>query len=442
MTKVDSKNFLNEWYGYDKTIVWPESEKIPPSGSRTYYKLGPRVSQKVLEYVNKQYSFNQDVIVRSYFPESDGFTDEDFISWATTSLDMSTPAGFFTLTWRNQKASNLFLESLPEEIVAREVFTEFNNFFPVRKGMKRNDLLFRSIEINEFVHRGSTGQTLENFLSTDKEYRKKCRELHLEYYSPLTLRVFDKKAPKFFSFGTKVPIKARNLLLPLTVEQMIKILDYKSNPYGSTNLATSHTFNYVELYIDAALGKVKRQTVKEYSQNELQNKLSRLIMTSSPEFWRNIESKCNSNKKSLVHIMNAIAIMISELNFNNSDFSRGMSYLIDTGELENLNAAELIAVIHGYNNENSWATVSSGKSNIETITELMIDDKLSPKLICSLISFVVMKQEQRIIVKEDMDWSIYEDTLTHWIHAAIPQGRGKSRVKRPKVLEVLLGETS
>lgn len=429
---MSSLKLLNEWYGYDRNVEIPEngfSASHLMLGSDSSYSRHSRikVSEEFAEIVRTKLPINQrEASVKLYFPPSDGYTDIDYLDWIRANdVEKLRKTNWFS-DWREisiaQDVYSCAVSDLP---------TAIRTFFKAWK--RRTDQIFRLIEINEFIHRGSSEQTFEDFLLTDTEYKDRCKKLHIVDYSVTTKSLQSKYAPEFLSFGSKVALKTRKLLLPLVHEDFVKVMDYRSNPFFGTNSSNSHSYEYLKLFIAAALGKITKIDITELDADEIQNRIIVTLMSRGKDDWSNIAIRKPYMSTFVIDMVSEI----SKVNYQHTNFRRNFSYLIGTGALDKLSPVELCAVITGYENSRRWAESSKGKSTQEIITELMISDKLDPYFICKLMAHIIVNNLQPIAVELDFDWKSIEDLPMDWAFESAPTSSKKRSASTPKLIDLL-----
>lgn len=424
-----AKKLFNEWYGYDKHVLRSERRYQPRdlyirSGSNYYnYYL----SEEIANYIKNSPipEEQKKFILARHTPESDGRTDKDFIVWVESNDLQKLSSTYSYAPWRA-------IEIVSDQTdLVDTLLSELNIFF--KADSTRSDQIFRIIEINEFLHKGTAGQTFEEFLNSNTEYEENCKKLLLKKYSPVSETLISYQAPTFLSFGPKVSQKARKLLLELEHNDFVKVIDYKNNPLMSARDSKATTHEFVKLFIDTALGKITLAEVKELDPKEISNHIILAYMAGASSLWRQADMQSN--------IMSSTSEIIKELqriSYHGENFKRHFSYLISTGALSNLTAIEVVAVVLGYDKSARWSAPLKGKSELETITELMIEGKLDPTFISKVIAHIIIHQTNVVQVNEDCDWETIAEMPVNWAIETLPTSHKKSPLVYPAIIKVLM----
>lgn len=428
---MSDRKLFNEWYGYDKKVI-ATREFTSEAHTTLQNETGLYSTNSLLKFmpVNVAESivdlFPADSDARKYAasawrPEADGYTTEDFLAWLK-GLDPTLVASKrdLKLPWHlDQNSSSNMLD----------LCADF--FIP---NTPRSDKLFRVIEMHEFLTRGDDSQTFQNFLETDTEYAEKCRAIDLTGVcnkSPdvINIRPLLIAPPRVFKFGSRVGQRTRDLFLPLTKDQLSKVVDFWKNDILRINFAKSHTFDWVKLFIQSSLGEYKRPIVNKMPIFDIKN-----------YFLYKIMDKWQSNRNSLQQVdasyVGAVCNEILSATFQD-DGTRMISYLIQSNALDDLPPLEMIAILTACRKPTCWAEETRGKSALEIFTEHMIDGVFSPAAACKFISYIIINNKQPISVTEDFDWSLINDTYPDWSYLVVPTTKSFRYSEPIKLIESL-----
>lgn len=426
---MSPKKLFSEWYGYDKVVKSPQDKfsnqdlgySITGYNGSAWFLM----SSEAAEVINNLSVSRRHDAANSYYPECDGITADDFKTWLYSEEYRLINPREQHRNWRYNQ-TRLRNPSLKNEY---HFLALVQSFFGHRT---RSDRLFRMIEINEFVHRGSDGQTFENFLETDSNYQDKCKNLVLEIYSPESKKLFGYGVPKIFLFGGSTSLKVRKLLLELTVEEMNKVLDWKNNSYYSSSSSDS-SVDFAGLFIGAALGKVQKIAVKEMKGDEIKNAIMAEFLSGSKTFWSNLGARTDTSRM--------VAIVLEELlpiNFDAEEFTRNFSYFIRADILGKLTPIEIIALVLGYHKSARWAEPNKGDTTQEIITQMMIAGKLDPVFIAKLIAHIVISNDGLMIVNDELIEHSFDEMPISWAYQVLPKSNQKRKLVHPKAITVLM----
>lgn len=427
---MTSKTLLNEWYGYDRKVkrLGP-AHQYASIGADTF-ELGKifKMPKELLDELKSRYS-DEEVYkaVQLYFPASDGLTDDDFLTWLDDNGLVDSENIWGHLNWRFKRE----IEGKP--LSGDYSFDELiQNFFNPES--PRSDRIFRAIEINEFLHRGQENQTFKDFLLTDSQYEEKCRNFEFHRYSDLSTFLINHISPAFLEFGNKVQRNTRNLLLPLTRTELEKVLDVDNNPYTDSNSEYSHTFEFAELYIQAALGKVKRIHIPALDHLEVSKVILIELMSGPREYWEK-----RANNSGMVQSVYGIMQYVRSMRTDEEAFTRHFAYLASRDILRELNPLELIAVIVGYEKSRLWTEPSKGKSTLELATEIMYEGKLEPLVFAKLIAHIIINNLNPIVIDKSFDWSSIDSTTPiDWFYETLPHSKLQKLSTQPSIIKNML----
>lgn len=430
MTK---RKLFNEWYGYDKKVPTPPKNETTKSAgviqqSSWWWKT---ISTSVVEYITEdsakailsRFSKNSKEIVPAatrWYPPADGRTEEDFINWVNTvtfSKNELEKPDYSQLPWYAS------FHGLTNWGLKRKVYGFFNFDEP------RSDMLFRLIELSEFMDRATDTQTFEQFLLTDEICAEKCRKLDLTNLGKYK-DLISSDAPRFFSFGRGVGQNTRNLFLPLTKAEMDKVLDYANNPMLNANWIKSYSYEWAELFVKTALGQHKMLEIKMYDITEIREYLMYRII-------EKYEQDAARNKSKAIELLMHICHALGYLHIN-EDGCRGLSYLIGTDVFTKLNTREIVAIACAYEDSRLWAESERGKSAIEIATELMDEEIINPNAFCELIAHIILNAKTPISVTRDFEWEIIKDVPSEWAHSLIPQPKNPKTPQTPSIIDRIL----
>lgn len=424
-----SKNPLSNWYGYDKKVE-PASSSYTESDlyiRRTYsgrYNLSPEFAKTI------RYTSDDDIkrrLASLYFPPADGVTEEDFLKFIEDYT--IEPKKDTYLNWRTIIAldkSGIPRESKHDTYTIKNVYSKFFSLGT------RSDRLFRIIEINEFLnHTKPDSLTFAEFLETDEKVAEKAKNLILQEHNVPLNSYFHYNLPDFLEFSSRITLKTRNLLLPLTKEQMLKIFDYESNPYTKANSTNSYSFEFAELYIGAATGEIKEAPVKTLEPEQISNAIT-LALISKTEYWEKVAANRRASG-----LLSEILEELDKISYNMDSFKRNFAYLIHEGVLEKLDAKELVGVVLGFDKSHRWAEASKGKSTLEILMEFMQAGKLDPVVAAKLIAHIVNNHLQPIVLDPEFDWAIVDDSLAAWVYQILPHSDKKQTLKIPYLSKIM-----
>lgn len=425
---MSSSKLLSEWYGYDKEVKAPTNKysnidlgyTSRSYSGREYVLLSPEGA----EAIKKLPSEIRSQMIQAWYPASDGLTDDDFYDWVYSGRRI---AGNDWSNWRYQEVER----RNPKLQISWDFGNLVNNFF---KYGQRSDRLFRIIEMNEFLHTAEETQTFEDFLTTNKEFKDKCKNIELTKHSKLTSKLyeFDESLPKFLKFGGNTTIKVKEELLKLTRSEFEKLFEWETNPYKSS--ATSDgSLIFAKLYISAALGDVKRVEIRELTGPEVKNTIMAAFLSGSENFWNSLGAKRD--------VATATEIVLDELrkvSFNSDEMKRGLSYLISTGVLKKLTPVEVIAVTLGYDKSARWAEPNKGETTIEVATKMMIENKLDPEFFAKLVAYIIINNLDLIVVDEELLDHTFEEVPIVWAYPLIKQSNKKRKLVHPKAIQILI----
>lgn len=428
---MNSSKLFSDWYGYDKKVYSTQTfdsqaHSVLKADSANMYGKGEFQSMMPPDVANEIVSFfpNDSNARRragwAWRPESDGYTDEDFLKWMKSHTPESITKNTLDLPWYmcDEWPKKLFLN-------LREFFTP---------DAVRSDRFFRYIEMSEFMARGDDSQTFQNFLETDTEYIKKCRALDLNnldasYSTVNLLDLQNDKAPLVFRFGSQVGQRTRDLFLPLTKNELQKVVDYKNNDLSLSNFRKSYTYDWVELFIKSALGKYKRPSVSTMSLLDIQNCFLRKIM----ENWN-----INRTEKRLVEsqTMSDVCRTISSMTLKDEGL-RFISYLISKNALNSLSPLELITILTAAQKSNYWAEDSRHKSPLDIFIEHMENNLFEPLTACKFISYIIVNDRKPVSVTTEFDWSLIQDAPMDWAYIIAPKSNSTALVEKLSIIKTL-----
>lgn len=400
-----SKKLLDEWYGYSKRV---------DTGNEYGFTFIDNLPTKVRLFFGDDYD-----LVRNYsgqyYPECDGLTDDDFIEWVKNTPNL---LGGYIKNWRSRGIINRLVKDLGlgshDYAGLYRVTDLITSFYVTDK--PRNDRIFRVIELNEFLSRGKPTQTLEDFLLTDTEYVEKCKKQIITKTSHLD-EILNQDLPDFLKFGTKTSTKARQLLLPLTLEEMKKVLDFEKNPLNHSNPQGSHTADFAEAFIKAAFGSGTEQVViHELDHKQVHNAIAAAFLSSgSLSFWNAV----SASKASPAEIMELASEEILKMNSAQASFTREFAYIVSTDALSKLDPDEVLAVAHGYDKPHRWAASHKGKGPLTIVTELIHSKKVDAVVILKLIAYTVINNDKLIKIEEDFNWELINEVPAMWTYATL-----------------------
>lgn len=425
---MDQKKLLNEWYGMPEKDSFHSPWRLHPIDS-----LPTEVRSAILNLSSEM----QDYIAREYTPPENGSTDEDFIKWALKQTSKPMRAFYH---WKSTEAFPRIMDTLGIDRVndwanTYKIVRLLNDLYTYNS--QRNDRLFRIIELNEFLLRGSEGQTLEEFLRTDTEYQDKCRGIVISS-SEYAMALIEDDLPEFLKFGPKIALKTRHLLLPYTVEEMTKIVDYKKNPVLRVNPKGSGTGEYAKMFIEAAInGPSENQMIlKEVASDEILNLVASAFLSSgSLHYWQSVKT---ATSRTIPETIQVAMDEIMKMDSNNPALTIDFAYLIHTGVLEKLNPDEVMALAHGYDKPHRWATANKGKGTVSIITELIYEKKVDPVQILKLIAYTLVKNEKMIKIEKDFPWETLDDVPPIWSHEALA-ANAKCKLVVPASIRMMTG---
>jgi hypothetical protein len=430
-----SKTHLNEWYGYDKKVERPVT-KYP---KRQFYHI--QDSYRSYSYRDDDVFITSEardsilapefempkrkIAVDHYYPPSDGLTDDDFINWLRTFKSVENS---YYKNWRVEKISEFYSGPILQNF--KYILHEFFSYD------KRTDRAFRLIELNEFVHRGKENQTFEEFLDTDAEYIVKCKNLHFHSYSKLSENIskssYYTELPSFLSFKSNVSLKTKKLLLPLTLQEMKKVLDYENNTFNETVGPLTSAAVSMQLFIDGALNKATKAEVRTRTELEISNEIVIGFMKISSQNFENLAQRVN-----LTWVLQEFSEEIGKMSLKDECFTRNLAHLISSGGLKNLTPSEYIAVIYGYEKSHRWTERTNGITVLEMITELIHEDKMPASSIAKLISYIIINDLQPIAFEKDFDWEENKDTPPDWLYNLLTPSSKKKSLKQPALVKSL-----
>lgn len=427
-----AKNPLSNWYGYDKKVAKPEQsyQNRDLAIYKYSYSDSPiHMSPEIAKVIRAGRDEDARLRLKSlYFPPADGLTDEDFIKFLETPLTGDAARGYYN--WRTIEAliqSEIDLSSGANNYSIKSAFSDFFD-----KTSPRTDRLFRLIEINEFLnHTKPDDLTFADFLETDTSVEEKCKKLILREYSIPLETFFNYHLPDFLKYPARIALKTKQLLLPLTKEQMLKVLDVESNPYAKANSSNSHSFEFAELFIAAALGEVTEAPVKELTDKEVSNAIT-LSMMSKTEYWEKVSSGRRCAK-----VMSEILEEFEKISFTADTFKRNFAYLVEADVLKELTATELAGVVFGFEKSHRWAEPNKGKSTLEVLMELMQSKKLDAVAGAKLIAHIINNHLQPIVLDLDYDWSILVDAPPSWAYEVLPHSEKKRSIGQPPLVATM-----
>lgn len=425
-----AKSPLSNWYGYDKIVE-------PAAGSYTEGELYFRrtysgrhnLSHEFANVIKRTSDDNvKRNLARLYMPPADGVTEEDFLKFIE-SYSLSEYKGSY-YTWRAIIAMNKSKIQYHSSSHNYSVRGAYSSFFSVGK---RTDQLFRIIEINEFLHHtDSENITFAEFLETNKEVAEKAKNLILEEKDIPLENYFGYRIPDFLTFPSRLNMKTRDLLLPLTKDQMHKLYDWETNPYREgSNGGNSCTFDFVKLYIGAATGEITAKPLKTLDETQVQNAIS-LALIKETAYWEKVSEQRGAGIF-LIQVLDELM----KISYNTDAFKRNFAYLVHEGVLEKLDAKEIVGLVLGFEKSHRWIETSKGKSTLEQLTEIMQEGKLDPVHAAKLIAHIVNSHLQPIVFDPDFDWSIVDDTLPAWLYQVLPHSEKKQALKRPLLSEIM-----
>lgn len=410
---VPRNTLLNNWYGFDKKIEKPvqtfNSRDI--GMSNIYHKHN--FSEEVANCIRYLSSSDQRVFaVKNFVAPCDGFTDADFINW-TKSTDF-TPENPYRGMKYQYFIQNLTKSSPKYNRSASVLRAYYNDFFKVGT---RNDELFRIIELNEFLIRGRSGQSFEDFLKTDVDYIESCRNLHVEM-TPVIETLVSYSLPAFLKFSKKTNLKTKRLLLPLTKAEIENLfVNHDKNPLLGVNKENSHTYDYAVEFISSASGNQKILEITEMHMRKVIDEIVLAAMNGNENFWR---SKKLGPRRSIVTLID----YLSSLN-KSIKITRNLAYIISTGVLNSLDPAEITAVVCGFENPARWA-VPTSRGALETVCELIDEDKVSALDMCKIIAHVNMTESALVELRDDFDWESIRGIPAEWAATAMASKRKSS----------------
>lgn len=426
---MKKQKLLTDWYGYDKKIAIPESEYSLgelglASYSSYYYNEKYPLSHSVAAAIKK---VDKDLRLKAknkYLFACDGRTDDEFIHLINETDYLSESSQHEN--WRAEEV----IDRNPESVKKGYLGYLIREFFWTEP--RRSDRLFRIIELNEFLHRSKSSQTLEDFLLTDTEYKTKCESLIIEAHSPLSEALWTLQGASFLEFGAKVTIKTRSLLLPLTRDEFVNLLDYKKNPFYSTQRNDTHTYEFAQLFIKGATTGTKLTEVAKMSGPQLHDLITRKFIFNYQDYWQSTSSE--------VSIATHLPILLDEirsLSLHSDSFTRNFAHIVSTGALDKLSITELASVLVGYDSPASWAEPSKGKTTLERITELIASGKANPVSVCKIIAYIIQNNLDAIVIQDDLDWSSINEMPAEWAYATLPISSKKSVSYRSKLVSLV-----
>lgn len=416
--EMAAKNLMNDWYGYDKKIIEPETRysaselNLYRAGYSYYaYNLSPKVAEFIKYYQgpknDKQFFLN------NYIPACDGLTDDDFITWCN-EVDTKTED-------RYRRPNRDYEKELPSMIGSSYYY-----FFSAYA--LRSDSLFRSIELNEFLGRSTDDQTFEEFLTTDTEYKDCCKNLTFNKYAH-TAEIFRYGVPEFLTFTKRVNLKTKRLLLPLTKEDILKLYDADSNPLKDLNKENQHSYAYASAYVDAALNGLKTLEIEEMSASEI----SDIVMM---HLLKDLESlRSRDSKGMILTTLGNLVSTYSKIAFNAVNFKRNFAYIVSTGILEKLTPLEIMALVYGFENPDRWA-ITTPSGVLETVCLLIENKKISAEAMCRIIATVMIERDVLIdLNSDDNDYSALETVPPQWAAATLA-GKRKNTTNAIEAIEM------
>lgn len=423
---MSSNNPLSEWYGYDKLVQEPDIRvRAFDLGITTRYgDRGYPISQKAADFIKSQHSGAREYIARTYYPECDGRTDEDFSNWISKKA-IAASIATWPNNWRMQEALSINY-SMKNEYYFNTIIHKFFGY------KRRSDRIFRIIELNHFLHYAKSDQTLKNFLETDTNYQDKCKRLEFQILSNDSKKLYESGIPKFLEFGSNCTLKVRERLLGLTLDEFKKLLTWDKNQYYSESKKDT-SLNFVELFIGAALGAVEKVSLRELSPAEIKNAIMTEFFSGSKEFWNSL-----SAKKDIYGTMTFVLNELSQVSFIGNEFTRNLSYLIHTDVLSKLSPIEVVAIILGYHKSARWAEPNKGETTLETATKMMIDGKLDPEFFAKLVAHIIINDLALIVVDEDLCENTYEDTPISWAYELVKKSKQKRKLVHPKAIQAMM----
>lgn len=439
------KNPLSNWYGYDKKFTKPVTSFLEAdfANQRSYYRSDRKISmgQVAYDYIMTQKSSydyrltdrntedNRTKLLRLYFPPADGLADEDFIKFIDgMKLDDDGTSNYYN--WRTRQALDASGINYGKGSNNYSLCSVFYSFFDTSN--TRTDRIFRLIEINEFLNIDESDKsTFEEFLASNKTVEEKCKNLQLITYSTPLETLISYTLPDFLQFGSRITLKTKSLLLSLTREQMQKVFDVDSNPYGRANSSNSHSFEFAQIYIAAAIGEAEVTPVKELTDSEISNALT-LALMSKTEYWNKVSlsRRCSG-------LVSEVLEEMSKVSFNVDTFKRNFAYLIAADVLKDLSAKELVAVVYGYEKSHRWAEQSKGKSTQELLMELMQSGKLNPLAGAKMIAHIVSNHLQPIVLDPDQDWEVLNDTIPGWSYELLTHSTKTRTIGKPPLVSAM-----
>lgn len=425
-----AKNPLSNWYGYDKKVTKPEkayNQRDLGIYKASYGATEPHLTPEIAKLIKSTY--NEDAkrrLISLYFPPADGLTDEDFLKFLEIQLTGNAAKGYYN--WRTIEA--LKQSDIDTDGSEYSIKAAFSKFFDT--SAPRTDRLFRLIEINEFLnHTKPDDLTFESFLETDPSVEEKCKKLILQEHSVPLETYFSYNLPDFLQYHARIALKTKQLLLPLTKEQMLKVWDVESNPYARANSSSSHSFEFAELFIAAALGEVTEAPVKELDEKEISNAIT-LSMISKTAYWEKVAANRRASG-----LLKETLEEFEKIYFGADTFKRNFAYLVEADVLKELSAVELAGVVFGFDKSHRWAEPSKGKSTLEILMELMQNDRLDPVAGAKLIAHIVNNHLQPIVLDLDYDWTILVDAPPAWAYEVLPHSEKKRTIGLPYLIGLL-----
>lgn len=427
-----TKNPLSNWYGFEKKVTKPEqSYKDRDLGiyKTSYYNHEFRFSPEIARFI--KLTHGEDAkrnLAKAYFPPADGFTDEDFLKFVETEdFKVAVTTWYNWRTYEALSRSGVDMDSRSGNYAIKTVYSEFFD-----TTSPRTDHLLRLIEINEFLnHSKDENLTFDEFLSTETSVEEKCKNLLLLQYSTPLTTLINSYLPDFLKYPARIALKTKNLLLPLTKEQMLKVFDVASNPYAKSNASNSHSFEFAQIYIAAALGEVTEAPVKELTEAEISNAIT-LSMLSKTEYWEKVTAS-----RRISGLFTEILTEFDKIYFNADAFKRNFAYLVEADVLKELTAVELAGVVFGFEKSHRWAEPKKGKSTLEVLMELMQSKKLDPVAGAKLIAHIVNNHLQPIVLDLDYDWSILVDAPPAWAYEVLPHSEKKRSIGQPPLVRMM-----
>lgn len=408
-----SNKLFNEWYGYDKKLVEPEpiqeshaQKQVRWANSRWSSDHVKHMPEETANEILNKFGKNRDGIkyasVRWMF-DADSYTQDDYLKWLhELPNDYEAEKSFSYVRFKPWYSPKSHSEYLLNRVV--------ENFFSI--GTPRSDVIFRLIELKEFMTRGNDEQSFEEFLLTDTEYKEKCRKLDISVITRDDTDLLLNSAPKFFQFNRGISQKTRNLFLPLNKSEMEKVLDYKNNPIIGSNFSKSHTNEWAEIYFKSALGQYTRAEIKIHEVEDIKEHILYRII----EKYENFKSLNSRFPK--IDLLIDITHRIQYLRID-EDSQRGLSHLINENIFNELEIQEILALTSGYEKTTLWAVPEKGKSAIEILTEMMIEGTVDPVTGCKLVSHIVTEQKDPIKLTASFDWSSIKDMPIDWAYSLL-----------------------